>query len=57
MDANELVRQIREARARVEPLLPDMDPQDLVLILECLLRPVGTGRVFLLRPHGDGFIF
>ena len=35
-----------EARQRVAPLVPDIDPGDLLLILQSLLRPIGTGRRF-----------
>jgi len=31
------------------PELRDMDPGDLLLILQCLLTPLGTGRRFFLR--------
>jgi hypothetical protein len=40
--------------AKLAPRLPEIDPGDLLLILECLLRPVGSGRQLFLReiePH------
>ncbi len=43
-----------EARQRVAPLVPDIDPGDLLLILQSLLRPIGTGRRFFLRRRDSG---
>jgi hypothetical protein len=54
MDPEELIRKILEARDRVAPLLPDIDPGDLTLILEMLLRPVGSGRIFFIREANAG---
>ena len=34
--------------------LPDMDPEELFLILHSLMRPIGTGRRFFLRKQPDG---
>ena len=49
-----LVAHIEEARQRVAPLLPDVDPGDLLSILECLYRPFGSGKVFFLREERPG---
>lgn len=49
-----LVRRVIELRDRLAPLLPDVDPGDLVLIIQSLLRPFGSGKRFLLRQFGDG---
>ena len=38
----------------LQPLLPDMDPCDLDLILTSLLRPFGSGRRFFLREVRPG---
>jgi hypothetical protein len=54
IDPAELVRQIEEARAWLAPLLPDVDPGDLVIILDSLFRPIGTGRRFFLRQVRPG---
>jgi hypothetical protein len=43
-DAERLARRIREEHARLAPKLPDIDPDDLALILEALLRPPNTDR-------------
>ena len=43
---------------RLRPVLPEIDPNDLMLILACIHRPFGTGQRFLLRPlPGGGFVF
>ncbi len=44
-------------KAKQEQLLrefPDIDPEELFQILHSLLRPIGTGRRFFLRPQADG---
>lgn len=41
-------------RDRLAPSLPDIDPQDLLLIVQSLLRPFGSGRRFLLREVRPG---
>jgi hypothetical protein len=53
-DPDHLVTQVEEARRRIAGALPDIDPLDLVLILQSLLRPPGTGRRFLLRQVRPG---
>ena len=50
----DLVSRIRAAQARVAPLVPDIDPGDLLLILQCLLSPPGSGRRFFLREIAPG---
>lgn len=52
--AEELVREIVRLRDDLAPRLPDIDPGDLMLILESLLRPMGSGRRFLLREIRPG---
>jgi hypothetical protein len=53
-DSGSLAEQIEAAKARVAPLLPDVDESDLDLILSSLLRPFGTGRCFFLREVRPG---
>lgn len=53
-DPEKFRQQVFEARDRLAPLLPDIDPGDLILILECMLRPFGTGKRFFLRQRADG---
>jgi hypothetical protein len=53
-EAERLRKAVLEARDRVGPLVPDMDPGDLILILQSLLRPIGSGRCFFLRRLESG---
>ncbi len=39
-------------RSRLAPMLPDVPPDELDLILLSLLRPPGVERRWLLRPVG-----
>jgi hypothetical protein len=43
------VEELTATQRRLRPLLPDMDPCDLDLILTSLWRPFGSGRRFFLR--------
>ncbi len=52
--AEDFARRVLEIRDRVAPLVPDIDPGDLLLILQSLLRPFGSGRRFLLREVRPG---
>lgn len=54
MQPDDLVRQLEELRARVAPRLPDIDPGDLLLVLEALLRPPGSGRSLFVREIRPG---
>jgi hypothetical protein len=57
-EAERLRVEVLEARERIAPLLPDMDPGDLILILQSLLRPIGSGRRFFLRRlQSGGYVF
>jgi len=49
-----LAKQIAEAKRRVAPMLPDMDPADLDLTISSMLRPFGSGRRFFLRQVKPG---
>jgi hypothetical protein len=53
-EAEALAARVVALRDRIAPLLPDIDPGDLMLILESLLRPFGSGRRFLLREIRPG---
>jgi hypothetical protein len=48
------VEELTSAKKRLQPLLPDMDPCDLDLILTSLQRPFGSGRRFFLREVRPG---
>ncbi len=52
--AEAIVREVLRLRDIVTPALPDMDPGDLLLILQSLVRPFGSGRRFLLREIRPG---
>ena len=48
------VRRVLAERDRLAPRFPDMDPGDLLLILQSLLRPPGRERRFFLRSPRPG---
>ncbi len=52
--AEAFARRVLAARDRVADRFADMDPGDLLLILECLLRPPGSGRRFILHEVRPG---
>jgi hypothetical protein len=54
VDRDELVKKILEARERVAPLVPDIDPGDLIHILEMHFRPFGSGLTVFQRKLGSG---
>lgn len=54
LSPEELREQTMALRDRLAPLLPEIDPGDLVLILQSLLRPIGSGRRFFLRTLRPG---
>jgi hypothetical protein len=49
-----LAARIDELRRRVEQLVPEVDPGDLLLILENLIRGPGSGRALFLRQARRG---
>lgn len=57
METEELIAKIKEAMARLEPRLPEMDPGDLALILQCIIQPFGSGRIFLLKERDGQRVF
>jgi hypothetical protein len=54
-----LAARVDELARLLGPRVPDIDPGDLWLINESLLRPIGrSGRLFLLRDDGrGGYVF
>ncbi len=48
------MKRVLEARDLLAPRLPDVDPGDLLLILQSLLRPPGWERRFFLREIRPG---
>ncbi|MDB4983519.1 MAG: hypothetical protein JWM82_4271 [Myxococcales bacterium] len=55
-DPEKLAARVEREMARLGPRLPDIDPDDLALILQSVLRPAGSGRRFILRRAGIGFV-
>ena len=53
-EVERLVDRVEEALRQLAPLFPDVDPGDLLLILQSLLRPPGWGRYFLLKRLDSG---
>lgn len=53
-DVDAYAAQVRETYEALAPLLPDIDPGDLLVIVSSVLRPFGTGRRFFLRPLAPG---
>lgn len=44
-------------RARLRERLPDIDPDDLDLILASMLKPPSEGRYFIYPEKGGGYSF
>jgi hypothetical protein len=53
-DPEHLRAEIFRLRDKVAPRLPDIDPGDLLLILECIVRKPGSGRRFFIRELRPG---
>jgi hypothetical protein len=53
------VRRLQEEFEYLRAQLPEMDPDELLNILHCILRPFGSGKRFFLRnnPGGGGYVF
>ena len=49
-----MMEELAATKRRLQPLLADMDPGDLDLILTSLLRPFGSGRRFFLHEVRPG---
>lgn len=52
---NQLAAAVAAEQARLQPLLPDVDPHDMNLILASMMRPFEQRR-FLLRRSGDMYV-
>jgi len=46
-DLNRLAKKVAKEQARLQPLLPHIDPHDLHLILASMLRPIEQRRFFI----------
>ena len=55
-DPEAFALRVEQEVARLVPRLPDIDPDDLALIVQSILRPAGSGRRFILRRAGNGFV-
>jgi len=57
-ESDEFVKQVVAARDRVAARFPDIDPGDLLLIVESVLRPPSKNRRFFVRPlpRGGGYV-
>jgi len=55
--ADLLAARVREARVRLQPRLPEVDPGDLGLILACLFRPPERRQFFMRRDRKGRFVF
>lgn len=55
-DLDRLVRRVAREQARLQPLLPEIDPHDLNLILMARMRPVQSRRFFIHR-RGSSYVF
>lgn len=53
-DPEQLALQVEHARQCLGDQVADMDPGDVILILQALLRPPGSGRRFFLREMRPG---
>jgi hypothetical protein len=55
---DEFAKRVRQARDRVAPRFPDIDPGDLLLIVESVLSPRSKGRRYFVRalPQGGGYV-
>lgn len=53
-DPEAFSKRVFAERDRLAPLLPEIDPGDLVLILQSVLRPFGSGKNCFLRIGKDG---
>jgi hypothetical protein len=50
-------QRVRELQEELGPQLPGIDPDDLNLIIDCLLRPVTQRKVFVYPLKGGGYAF
>jgi len=48
------MRKVQAAHKELAPRLPQIDPGDLSLILECLFREPGSGRQFFIFERKQG---
>jgi hypothetical protein len=57
-DGDGWIDEVLREHARLGPLLPEVDPDELLNILYAVMRPFGSNRRFLLRKGpGEGYVF
>ena len=56
-NADRLAREVMAVAARLGPQFPDVDPDDLRLIVRSLLTPPARRAVFLVRRKDGRFVF
>jgi hypothetical protein len=50
-------QRVRALQEQLGPALPEIDPDDLNLIIDCMLRPVTQRKVFVYPLKGGGYAF
>ena len=53
-DPEQFAADVRAEFAVMAAKFPEIDPGDLLLIVQCKLRPFGTGRRYFLREAAPG---
>jgi hypothetical protein len=48
-------QRVRDLQEKLRPELPGIDPDDLNLIIDCLLRPVTQRKLFVYPLKGGGY--
>ncbi|MFL5247479.1 MAG: hypothetical protein ACJ79O_23555 [Myxococcales bacterium] len=56
-DIERFAQRVRELQEQLGPELPGIDPDDLNLIIDCLLRPVTQRKLFVYPLKGGGYAF
>jgi len=56
-DIERVAPRVRELQEQLGPELPGIDPDDLNLIIDCLLRPVTQRKLFVYPLKGGGYAF
>ena len=55
--AERFAREVRKLAAQLAPRVPQVDPHDLGLIAECLLKPPARRLVFMFPLKRGGYVF
>jgi len=57
LDIDLFARRVSRLQEELGPELPEIDPDDLNLIIDCLLRPVTQRKFFVYPLKGGGYAF